>query len=461
MEKIVLLHTNDLHSHLENWPKIRRFIEQKKRENEKKENTTTITVDLGDFVDRWHPLSEATDGQANVELMNNVGYDAVTIGNNEGVGNAKDQLNHLYDQANFDILLDNLFDKHLLQPPKWAKKYKIIETPQQTKIGLLALTAPFPLTYSPNGWDIRNPYDILPELVEELRPKVDILVLMSHLGIQDDRQIAQELPSIDVILGSHTHHLLIDGQIVNGVQLAAAGKYGQYVGEVHLTVDEHKNIIQKSARAIPTETMTTFIEDEQESHDYLTKGHELLAAKKVAKLPYNLSVDIFAEHSFIYEALEAVKYRGQTQGAMLNSGLFLTGLPAGLINQDQLHTALPHPMHLLNVTLKGSDLIRLVLEIEKNRAFLRNYPIRGMGFRGKIFGQVVYSGISYDAVNHQVHWLNQPIDNERRYTFTTVDHFMFVPFFPTIEIAGENEFLFPEFIRSVVGEYLNAHYPIK
>ena len=427
----------------------------------KKENTTTITVDLGDFVDRWHPLSEATDGQANVELMNNVGYDAVTIGNNEGVGNAKDQLNHLYDQANFDILLDNLFDKHLLQPPKWAKKYKIIETPQQTKIGLLALTAPFPLTYSPNGWDIRNPYDILPELVEELRPKVDILVLMSHLGIQDDRQIAQELPSIDVILGSHTHHLLIDGQIVNGVQLAAAGKYGQYVGEVHLTVDEHKNIIQKSARAIPTETMTTFIEDEQESQDYLTKGHELLAAKKVAKLPYDLSVDIFSEHSFIYEALEAVKYRGQTQGAMLNSGLFLTGLPAGLINQDQLHTALPHPMHLLNVTLKGSDLIRLVLEIEKNRAFLRNYPIRGMGFRGKIFGQVVYSGISYDAVNHQVHWLNQPIDNERRYTFTTVDHFMFVPFFPTIEIAGENEFLFPEFIRSVVGEYLNAHYPIK
>lgn len=461
MEKIVLLHTNDLHSHLENWPKIRRFIEQKKRENEKKENTTTITVDLGDFVDRWHPLSEATDGQANVELMNNVGYDAVTIGNNEGVGNAKDQLNHLYDQANFDILLDNLFDKHLLQPPKWAKKYKIIETPQQTKIGLLALTAPFPLTYSPNGWDIRNPYDILPELVEELRPKVDILVLMSHLGIQDDRQIAQELPAIDVILGSHTHHLLINGQIVNGVQLAAAGKYGQYVGEVHLTVDEHKNIIQKSARAIPTETMTTFIEDEQESQDYLTKGHELLAAKKVAKLPYDLSVDIFAEHSFIYEALEAVKYRGQTQGAMLNSGLFLTGLPAGLINQDQLHTALPHPMHLLNVTLKGSDLIRLVLEIEKNRAFLRNYPIRGMGFRGKIFGQVVYSGISYDAVNHQVHWLNQPIDNERRYTFTTVDHFMFVPFFPTIEIAGENEFLFPEFIRSVVGEYLNAHYPIK
>ena len=38
MEKIVILHTNDLHSHLENWPRIRRFLDQRKRENEKKEN---------------------------------------------------------------------------------------------------------------------------------------------------------------------------------------------------------------------------------------------------------------------------------------------------------------------------------------------------------------------------------------------------------------------------------------
>lgn len=461
MEKIVLLHTNDLHSHLENWPKIRRFIDQKKRENEKKEDTTTVTVDLGDFIDRWHPLSEATSGQANVELMNEIGYDAVTIGNNEGVGNAKSELNHLYDHANFDVLLANLFDKHTLQPPTWAKRFKIIETAQQTKIGLIACTAPFPLTYSPNGWDIRNPYDILPELVEELRPQVDVLVLMSHLGIQDDSQLARELPAIDVILGSHTHHLFVNGRMINGVQLAAAGKYGQYVGEVHLTLDEKKQIKKKSAKAISTETMTMFIEDEQEIKGYLTEGHRLLGEKKVAMVPFNLSLDIFDEHSFIQEALEAVKYRGKTQGAMLNSGLFLTELPEGEVDQDQLHTALPHPMHLLNVSLKGSDLIRLVLEIEKNRAFLRNYPMRGMGFRGKVFGQIVFSGISYDSVNHQVYWVNQPVETERRYTFTTVDHLMFIPFFPTIEIAGENEFLFPEFIRSVVGEYLNVHYPIK
>ncbi|HAR1653438.1 TPA: bifunctional metallophosphatase/5'-nucleotidase, partial [Enterococcus faecium] len=99
--------------------------------------------------------------------------------------------------------------------------------------------------------------------------------------------------------------------------------------------------------------------------------------------------------------------------------------------------------------------------IEKNRQFLRNYPMKGMGFRGKIFGQMVYNGIMYDSVNHQVFWKNKPVDPTKNYTFTTVDHLMFVPFFPTIEIVGKNEFLFPEFIRSVVGDYLKAHYPIK
>ncbi|GMA53840.1 hypothetical protein GCM10025857_51970 [Alicyclobacillus contaminans] len=121
---------------------------------------------------------------------------------------------------------------------------------------------------------------------------------------------------------------------------------------------------------------------------------------------------------------------------------------------------LPHPMHLIRVTLKGSDVTRLILEMEKNRHFLRNYPIRGMGFRGKIFGQIVYSGIQYDETNHVVRWLNKAIDPQKFYSFTTVDHFMFIPFFPTIEIAGQTEFLFPEFIRTVLGDYLAKRYPL-
>ncbi|HIY57364.1 MAG TPA: bifunctional metallophosphatase/5'-nucleotidase [Candidatus Tetragenococcus pullicola] len=455
MEQIRIIHTNDLHSHFENWPKIRRFVQKKQQASE---NETVYTVDLGDFSDRWHPLTEATDGKANVTMMNSLHYDLVTIGNNEGVGNAKSVLNHLYDEATFEVILANLFDKQTLQLPKWAKASKVVTTGQGTKIGFIGLTAAFPLTYSPNGWDIRSWKEILPKLVQELKNKVDVIVLLSHLGIEEDQLIATELPTIDVIIGSHTHHLFVAGKKRNGVQLAAAGKFGNYVGEVLLEVDHHR-IKNKQAQTFKVAQMSAHPEDSQEITDYMTLGHQLLQEKKVAWLPHDLTLDL-QEGSLILETLEAVKKRGQTKVAILNTGLFLDNLPKGYVDQDELHHILPHPMHLIKVTLKGKDMRRLILEMEKNRLFLRGFPVVGMGFRGKIFGEIVYSGITYDKINHDVLWLGKSIDETKEYCFTTVDHLMFAPFFPTIEIAGTHEFLFPEFIRTVLGDHLSQKFPL-
>ena len=109
LEKIAILHTNDLHSHFENWPRIKRYLISEKQKLEK-QGYFVITVDLGDALDRADPLTDATNGKANVELLNEIGYDAATIGNNEGLTNSKDQLNHLYDAANFDVVLGNIVD---------------------------------------------------------------------------------------------------------------------------------------------------------------------------------------------------------------------------------------------------------------------------------------------------------------------------------------------------------------
>lgn len=57
--------------------------------------------DLGDHVDRFHPISEATFGKANVELLNRLQYDAATIGNNEGITLPHQELDTLYDNAQF------------------------------------------------------------------------------------------------------------------------------------------------------------------------------------------------------------------------------------------------------------------------------------------------------------------------------------------------------------------------
>ncbi|EOH99594.1 Ser/Thr protein phosphatase [Enterococcus haemoperoxidus ATCC BAA-382] len=458
MEEVVIFHTNDLHSHLENWPKIRRYLIGQK-EKYMKSRKTVLTVDLGDFIDRWHPLTEATDGQANIELMNEIGYDAATIGNNEGIGNSKEQLNHLYDHRNFDVLLGNLFDLETKEAPVWASPYKIIETNEKTKIGLIALTAPFPLTYNPNGWDIRPTKEMLPQLIRDVQPQCDILVLMSHLGIDEDIKIANEFPEIDVLLGSHTHHLFKEGEKINGTQLSAAGKFGYYIGEVHLTIENGK-IIHSEAKAVPTAKLPILSKDQSEIENYMTLGHQLLKAKKIAAISHPLLVNLNAEQPLIVTTLKALEETGQTDAAILNNGLFLSDIPKGIVDADQLHQSLPHPMHLIRVTLSGAELIRMVREMEKNRHYLRKFPITGMGFRGKVFGELYYDGIRYDKQKKQVLWQNEPVDLGHKYTFTTVDHFMFIPFFPTIELVGEVEFIFPEFIRTVLGNYLNEHYPI-
>lgn len=460
MEEIVLFHTNDLHSHFENWPKIRRLVKAK-RSLYQKEGKTVVTIDLGDFSDRCHPLTEATDGRANVAIMNTLAYDLVTIGNNEGIGNSKKQLEHLYDQATFEVVLANLEDPKTQTLPDFCQAYKIMTTKEGTKLGFIGLTAPFPLTYNPNGWTIKQVEAVLPQLITEVAPQCDVLILLSHLGIDTDFMIAANYPEIQVILGSHTHHLFKDGEKINHVQLAAAGKCGQYIGEVHLFVDADTKQVTSYAKTIETASLEEQATDAKEIAGYLTEGHRLLQAQQIAQIPETLSTDLRQPHAFITVALKALKEAGQTEAAVLNNGLFLADLPEGIINADQLHEALPHPMHLIKVTLKGSDMSRLIREMEKSHQFLRKFPIRGMGFRGKIFGELCYDGIRFERNSQTVFWQGKPIQPEQKYTLTTVDHFQFVPFFPTIELVGEVEFLFPDVLRTVVANYLHAHYPIK
>ena len=57
------------------------------------------------------------------------------------------------------------------------------------------------------------------------------------------------------------------------------------------------------------------------------------------------------------------------------------------------------------------------------------------------------AGIHYDEINDTVLWQGNALEEVQEYTFATVDHWVFIPFFPTLEIAGKIEFLFPEFIH--------------
>jgi len=394
MEKIQIVHTNDLHSHFENFPRVERFIEES-RQNSSADDF--YLFDIGDAMDRAHPLSEATNGQANIAWMNPLHYDAATIGNNEGLGNSHEHLAHLYDKANFPVILGNLYDKKTEKVADFAKPYKIFTTKADTKIGVIGLTAPYILTYPLLNWDIKLIQDMLPKSLKMVQDEnCDVIILLSHLGVSMDRLIAKKHPEIDVIVGSHTHHLFPKGEMDNGVLLAAAGKYGQHIGTINLEINEHKQITHKSAFTTKTETLKVEPGDEEWIKHQFDEGEKLLNQQQIANLPETLSCDYQAKHSIIEEALTAVQEYAESDVAVLSSGLFLEDLPKGIVTEKNLHDVLPHAIHVMKTTMTGDNVWRLIMEMEKNRMFLRNHLQKGMGFRGKIFGELVYRGITID-----------------------------------------------------------------
>ncbi|KRL79438.1 bifunctional metallophosphatase/5'-nucleotidase [Secundilactobacillus paracollinoides] len=459
VERITILHTNDLHSHLENWPQIRRFLSEEKARYEAAGHTV-LTFDIGDAMDREHALTEATDGKANVDLMNTIHYDGVTIGNNEGLGNTKSQLNHLFDAANFDVILGNLLTAPNKTQPKWAMPAKLIETAAHTRVLVLGLTAPYTLTYPLVGWQPISVERMLPRLLTQYEGQYDAVVLLSHLGIDVDRMIAKRHPEVDVIIGAHTHHLLVHGEHVNQSLLAAAGKWGQYIGTIQLTLKDH-HISTKEASVVKTETLQRATTDRDEINGYVTKGEQLLAARKIATLPVAMEHSWEGHSRLTSEGLAALEDYAQTDAAIINGGLFMTDLPAGEVTANDFHNLLPHAMHVMRVTLNGYDLWRLIREMEKNRVFLSRFPIKGMGFRGKIFGAINYSGISYDAHDQQVLYRGEVLSPVRHYTVAMPDHYLFIPFFPTISIVGQNEIMYGKLLRNVLSDYLAKRYPLQ
>lgn len=452
MDRVKIVHTNDLHSHFETFPKIERFIANKRQEANE-ENEKFLLFDIGDFSDRVHPLTEATDGKANVEWMNKQKYDLVTIGNNEGLGNSHQQLIDLFADKKFSLLIGNLKDKKTEKLPDFADLYHTYEV-NGNKIGVIALTAPYILTYPLIDWDILLIQDVLDDLIKTLKEQgCGIIILMSHLGISADMRIANEDKGIDLIVGAHTHHLFPTGEHVKNTYLAAAGKYGEYIGEIDLEVENNK-LLSADIKTYKTSEMSEEENDNKVISEYNRLGKEILSKEKIVTLPYELNNDFTSEHSNIKIALEAIEDTANTDIAVLNNGLFLKELTNLEVTKDDIHELLPHAMHVMKVSLKGQDLWRLFLEMEFNRLFLRRHQQKGMGFRGKYFGELVYDGVEVDLDKRKVLVHHKEIEPDKIYELAALDHYLFVPYFPTIKIMGENKLYYPKFLRDVYSEYL-------
>lgn len=456
--RIHIIHTNDLHGHLERWDILSAYI-QKRKEELTHSGEAFILCDIGDAMDTVHPLVEASHGKIMVDLFNELGYDLVTIGNNEGLNFTPQGLKKVYAQADYQVVCANLLDAQTSDLPEWAVPYKILTVNDKT-IAFIGMTAPYQ-TYLYNGYQALDIYDCLYRQLERIQnsqSEIDVIVLMSHLGLSEDRLIAAKFPQIDVILGAHTHHVLVEGEWVNQTLLAACGRYGEFVGEV--TLDFQPDRLEKEVRVLSIEQVMNIM-DMELTEAYHQRGRKELSKIQLASLPHSLYARLeTGQQSLIQTALDAVCEYTYCDLAFLSTGLFLQDLPEGPVTANDLHHCLPHPVHLARLSIEGQHLVTLLEEIHQQEDDLEYKLIAGNGFRGKVFGRMIFRGLQYDP--EQAQWLvmGQPIKSDSTYQVICLDHYWFLPFFPTIHHYGNPVLLFPEFLRHILAGYLKEHYPL-
>ncbi|MBO7745292.1 bifunctional metallophosphatase/5'-nucleotidase [Paenibacillus sp. MWE-103] len=449
---VVLLHSNDIHSRLEQAAKIAAYIEDTRRAHG---NDHVLVLDIGDHMDRMRVETEASDGLANVALLNAAGYDAATFGNNEGLTFTPEQLDEAFgERAAFRTVCANLFRSEGGGRPAWMLPRTVIEK-AGIRFGLVGVTAAFAEFYALLGWDATNPLEAVAEQVEAVRPEADVVIVMSHVGLPFDRRLAETVPGIDVILGGHTHHLLEEPEIVGGTYLCAAGKYGEYVGRVDIRYDAGTGRAAVEAGCVP---MAAYPEDPAASA--VIGGFLAESGPRLARVVAELAAPLPAVHgqeSPLPNLLAAGlrRWTGAEIG-LVNAGQLLGGLAAGGVTAGDLHALCPSPINPCRLTLAGRD-IRASLEEALLPGFIEK-PIRGFGFRGLVLGTLAVDGleIRYDpdgppgariaavAVN------GEPLDDERAYAVGTIDMFTFGVGYEKIKNGMNVAYFLPEFIRDVL-----------
>lgn len=188
-----------------------------------------LVLDAGNtLAGQW--LAQETQGRVMVEAMNAMAYDAMTLGQVD-FQLGLDQLKQRAAEAKFPFLAANLVNTTDKQP--LFKATTIIER-QGTKIGIIGLTEPeaIQLPGVKEKVTALNTIETVRRYVGELRGQVDILILLSHLGIDQDKTVAQQVQGIDIIIGGNTRQLMDKPDKVGNTLIVQQGYRGEWMGRL-------------------------------------------------------------------------------------------------------------------------------------------------------------------------------------------------------------------------------------
>jgi 5'-nucleotidase len=220
-----------------------------------------LVSDAGDllFKKYLNPVPEneltAVAGKARliIECFNLMGYDAMGIGDDD-LTLGKEFLLEISRKANFPFLGSNLLDE---TSGKTLFQTSLVKEINGLRIGLFSLLSPdfFPNPSDPRkkGLNFRSPIETAQAMVRELKPKADLIILLSHLGYAKDIELAQTVEGINVISGGHTGINLPYPPAVKNVIILQTASRGMFGGRLNLLFYNKEPIFYNSATKISLE----------------------------------------------------------------------------------------------------------------------------------------------------------------------------------------------------------------
>jgi 5'-nucleotidase/UDP-sugar diphosphatase len=258
-----ILHTNDMHSALiphspavdydpeKEDPAIGGFARlatavDEIRENKIGEGEPVLLLDAGDFLGgtafAWLALSGYA---AELTIMQKMGYDAVAIGNHE-YDYGPDVLAQYLLKAGYPeahqktlVLASNTEapSDHPLAAQGLYRKAGMFELENGLKVGVFGLIGKDAIQLIGESGDVQflDQYEVARQAVDELKEQgANVIVCLSHSGVDEDRELAQEVPGIDVIVGGHSHTALYKPVLEGDTIIVQAGSLGEYLGQLEL-----------------------------------------------------------------------------------------------------------------------------------------------------------------------------------------------------------------------------------
>jgi len=393
--QLTILHTNDLHGHVERLAVLSSMAKRIRAEEEEKDGAGngTLLLDAGDAEEKSLLESDVTKGAAVMALLSAAGYQAMAVGNGAALSYGPQCVAGLAREASFPLLAANF---------TWSSSGEIVTgaTPAvlleagAVRVGIIGLAPTFDF-WSLFGVDVPQGIEEVRCWRDELRAQgATVIVVLSHQGSRSDRSLTQAVDGLDVIIGGHSHEELPEGIREGQTLIAQAGDYGRFLGRVDLTLDEASGrVMEMEARLLPL--------DESLEPDPIVLAELQRQQARVAEMLQEPIGETLAplHHDPLWESpmgnllADVLRERMKTQVALCISGSLNDGLPGGVVTLGDLCRACSSPGNPGRTRLTGAQLREFLdLGLDPERA--RQTPLF---LRGQTMGILALSGMRVEV----------------------------------------------------------------